>query len=56
VAPQYTTLYKEKKPATFTYFATKNDANFLKAHKSRKRMESGRRVERKIVFIMKADD
>ena len=46
----------KKKPAAFTHFATKNGAHFLKAHISRKRMDLGRRIERKIVYIMKADD
>lgn len=53
---QYTTLYEKKKPAAFTQLATKNGAHFLRAQRSRKRMDSGRRVERKIVYIMKADD
>lgn len=55
ITTQYTTLYEKKKPAASTYFATKNGAHFLKAHISRKRIDSGRRVERKIVYIMKAD-
>ncbi|KAG2222274.1 hypothetical protein INT45_006953 [Circinella minor] len=46
----------EAKLAAFTQFATKNDAHYLKAQITRKRMDSGRRIERKIVYIMKADD
>ncbi|KAI9019462.1 hypothetical protein CLU79DRAFT_758926 [Phycomyces nitens] len=51
ITAQYTTLYEKKKPATFTYFATKNGAQFLKAKISRERMDSGHRVEQKIIYI-----
>ena len=56
ITAEYTTIYEKKKLAAFTQFATKNDAHFLKAQLTRKRMDSGRRVERKIVYFMKADD
>ena len=56
ITTQYTTLYEKKKPAAFTQFATKKRANFLKAQILRKRIDSGRRLERKIVYVMKADD
>ncbi|CAO3695423.1 unnamed protein product [Rhizopus microsporus] len=56
ITAQYITLYEKKKRAAFTQFATKNGAHFLKAQTTRKRMDSGLRVERKIVYIIKADD
>jgi hypothetical protein len=53
---QYTTLYEKQRLGAFTLFATNNGAHFLKAQRSRKCMDSCRRIERKIVYIMKTDD
>ncbi|KAG2227196.1 hypothetical protein INT45_008440 [Circinella minor] len=49
---QYTTLYKNNKLGTFTNFAKKVKAQYLKAEISRKRSKEGR-VERKILYVMK---
>ncbi|KAG0950625.1 hypothetical protein G6F57_006080 [Rhizopus arrhizus] len=53
---QYTTLYEKKRPGAFTQFATRNGAHLLKAQISKKRMDSGRRIEQRIVYIMKTVD
>ncbi|KAI9264085.1 hypothetical protein BDA99DRAFT_571589 [Phascolomyces articulosus] len=50
------TFSSGQKPVALTHFATKNGAHFLMVQKLRKHEASGHRVERKIVYIMKAED
>lgn len=55
ITSQYTTLYENKKLGSFTSFAKKIKARYLKAEISRKRNQDGR-VERKILYVMKPND
>ncbi|KAI7849802.1 hypothetical protein BDC45DRAFT_266645 [Circinella umbellata] len=52
---QYTSIFQKGQLGTFTSFAKKIKARFLKASVSRKRTSEGR-IERKILYVMKPDD
>lgn len=52
ITKQHTNLYQDKKIGTFTQFAKKCGAEYLKAQISRKRNKNGR-TEHKIIYLMK---